>query len=773
MNMDKLDPRLSVLLSKQRIRRKSVITAEEQEAEPLPEFIGALIKVKDSPDFLTGLGCQLNTVIGSYASVRIPLNKLEEVANHPDVERIETNRGYKPDLDDSIKEIKANTLRNGSPPFSGAGKFTGKGVIVGVIDFGFKYTHKVFRDPADPTKSRILFLMDQSLTPQAGETAPTNALGAAMTGVEYTKANIEAAIAAADPTTVVRHVPDSHGTHVAGIAAGNGAQSGNCHGIYHYVGVAPEADLILVRLSSGSNQLGESNNLIDAIGYIRRKAESLGKPAVVNMSLGDNLGAHDGTSLVEVMIDLEVTIMAPVGFSIVKSAGNQGNDKKHAQGNVAANNAASPLQLKMQVIAPRSTDNDKTIEVDIWYPDAHNLTCTVKPPGNNITGTNNATPGNTATFTENTKGSTVTINSQNAQSNSKKRIFITVNPAANNHNAPGEWVIELVNTTGTQAPFDAWIERDQLAEFTTLETNARTISIPGTSHEVITVGNHLCKGKDKGKIAASSSRGPTIDARTKPDISAPGTDIVSARHDPDAGSCCDCCYDFYTAKTGTSMSAPHVAGAIALMLEKNPGLSNFEIKNHLIATAVKDSFTGNSVNDIFGNGKLDVTAALAAVPAAAPRAVVAAVPIKEPSPQPVSRQPELSPEPFFAEGSPIARFVATPQGKELHLLAMKHYREVRDLVNTNKRVATVWHRNDGPLLAHHVIRCSMLPDAALPAEIEGTSVLSRLENIVAALKEYGSGELQAALDLAMPLAAELPGKSLFQAVEMVEEGSLV
>ncbi|MCB9081824.1 MAG: S8 family serine peptidase [Lewinellaceae bacterium] len=756
-----VDPRLKVLLQQQGPATRGL---DLTEAPPPPEFVGAIIRFAGDADFLRELGCQVHTVLGNLATVRIPIDRLESVVNHPGVLQVETNRGYHAELDESIKEIKAHTLRNSSPPFGGAGKFTGSGVIVGVIDFGFEYKHRVFRDPADPTKSRILFLYDQTLTPQGGEAGPADGIGGTMIGVEYDKAAIEAALAAADPTTVVRHEPDSHGTHVAGIAAGNGAQGGNCHGAYHYVGVAPDADLILVRLRSGSNQLGTSNNLIDAISYIKRKADTLDKPCVINMSLGDNLGAHDGTSLAEEMIDLFLTILGPSrGFTIIKSAGNQASDKKHAQGSVPGNNAASPLELKFQVTAPESDDDTTTLEIDIWYPEANDLNVQVIPPGNTITGTNTASPGNVNTFTETTKNSTGSIDSSVGLPNSQKRIFIDITPAANDHNLPGEWTIKLTNTGAAAAPFNAWIERDQLATFTTLETSAGTISIPGTSREVITVGNYLCKGKDKGKLSSSSSLGPTADNRMKPEISAPGTNIISARHDPNAGSCCDCCYDFYVGMSGTSMAAPHVAGAVALLLEKNLDLTHEQIKTALTTTAIKDGFTGATAGNRFGEGKMDITAALASITAGS-RSLFAPEIAAAPA-TPVSEA--VNTQPYFAPGSPLDRLLATPLGQELHQVALANYESIRELVNTNKRVATVWHRHHGPLLAHHLIRCGMMPHLKAPEMVEGMPVRDCLAAIAEALKTHGDEAIGAAIDRAYPLAIQLPGKSLEEAIELL------
>lgn len=759
----KIDPRLKVIMNKP----NKYATKKETGKSGGVESLGVLLKFRGSYEFLTVLGCQVISVVGNIAAVRIPIDKIVSVANHPNVIRIETNRSYSPDLDETVEHINAHNLRNDSPPFSGTGKFTGKGVIVGIIDSGFQYSHGVFRDPADSSKSRVLFLYDQSLDQEPGDNIPIDMIGNPLPkGVIYTKEQLESAMAAEDPLTVVRHRPKGHGTRVAGIAVGNGAQAGNCHGSYHYVGVAPEADIILVRLITGSTgQLGTSDNLVEAITFLMRKAEEADKPLVINISQGDNLGAHDGSSLVEEMIDLFLLLginESSKGFTIVKSAGNLGNKKRHAETNVPANNAGAPVELKINVVPPKNSDDQRDIEIDIWYDGASDLDIEIVPPGGNITGTNTASPGDNVSFTEDTKNSTITIDSQTLQTNGKKRIFIDIDANNPDHSLSGVWTMKLTNTTATATDIHAYIERDQLATFSTFFTKSGTISIPGTAELIITVGNHTTKGKSSGGLYTSSGRGPTSDNRIKPEISAPGTNVYSARHDPDAGSCCDCCYDFYIAKTGTSYSAPHVSGAAALLLEKNPELDNDEIRQALMDTAVTDSFTAAVPNNKFGAGKLDVQAAVDSV----------AVGITMNSSffeRERFQTFNLNPEPLFAKNSPISRLTETPKGKELYGLLLGNYREIRDLVNTNKRMATIWHRNRGPLLVHHLNRASLLPSVAVPTKIEGTPLIQYLTNIVSGLKNYVSPKTCEALNKAMEEVPHLIGNTFNQFVSRYEE----
>jgi subtilisin family serine protease len=135
-----------------------------------------------------------------------------------------------------------------------------------------------------------------------------------------------------------------------------------------------------------------------------------------------------------------------------------------------------------------------------------------------------------------------------------------------------------------------------------------TISIPGTSREVITVASYTTQGAGVGSIASSSSRGPTRDGRAAPTIAAPGRWVMSARARGIANGS-----DRYHLLSGTSMAAPHVTGAIALLLQRNPDLTQAQIRNHLVDSARADTFTGTVPNNTWGHGKLDAKGAFDAV----------------------------------------------------------------------------------------------------------------------------------------------------------------
>ncbi len=135
--------------------------------------------------------------------------------------------------------------------------------------------------------------------------------------------------------------------------------------------------------------------------------------------------------------------------------------------------------------------------------------------------------------------------------------------------------------------------------------DACTIASPAAAANAITVGAMADLGQNGFHQAYFSGRGPTLDGRIKPDISAPGVGITSAK----AGTTAD-----YRTLNGTSMSSPFVAGVALLMLDVSPDLTPAQVKTHITSTAV-DWGTAGADNE-YGAGRLDAYAAIALAGAA-------------------------------------------------------------------------------------------------------------------------------------------------------------
>jgi len=750
------------------------------------QVLGISVQYTGSVDALRKAGMIVMGDAGGIAIGDIRLDQLEALASLDNVEEIHAPSRVRAHLDTSVPEIHADLVRTGSPPY------TGKGVIVGIVDTGIDILHKNFID--SNSKTRILSLWDQSLVAGTGESAPA---GFGTLGVEFTATQINTAIQTNNQSFRHQDV-EGHGTHVAGISAGNGSQSGNCHLANHYVGVAPEADLIIVKAIPDANSANKATDITKAVQYIFNRATALGKPAVVNMSLGHSMGAHDGTDADDVFFD--GLLAGTTGRSIVVSAGNDGDigtiddnangdyrNGVHSSGHIAANATAPAVQF---VIPP----NDKTSDyIDLRYSNTGQLRITVTDPGGNSAGPIAANAGNgTATSIG---GTNVTIS---AYVNAAKRnqIFIEIDPPSGGAITSGQWTITLTETSGQPVDYDFWSAGSHSDPYPTFvfaqRVAARTVGIPGTGKNVVTVAAYASQ---TGALAAFSSRGPTLapDNRQKPDIAAPGQDSppASGIMAPKSGArgvfyCCDCCVDFYINMEGTSMSAPHVTGVVALMLEKNPGLT-FDVITATLQKFSRSPGTGITVpNNDWGYGKLDAQLATANIPPAPSGGgggggSITAEPTKTSVSTPLGRL-ELSPsavpapEPSLASlfapaAMPIAKRLQgmisgnsqNPAAQLVAALVSTHIDEVYRLIHSNRRVATMWHRMSGPNMMRSVLVGSDPRgngSAILPAEISGRPLSEPLDRLLHLLQRYGSKRLRDDVSSYGPLMLALPGSTL-------------
>ena len=559
----------------------SMTASAGDESEKL--LVNILVQFSDDLEILKHAGMQITSSAGDVIAGYISVDKLPALELVEGIERVEASRPLHAELDLSVVEARANEVHAGPPGRRGAG------VIVGIVDTGCDFTHPCFR--AADGSTRILSIWDQTLVPQAGESSPSGFTY----GVEYTKSEIDAALLTAVPSSGVRHLGGRHGTHVAGIAAGDGSVAGQGRPANTFVGVAPEADLIIVSVrGNGVEGFGTSASALDAVNYVYGRAGSLDKPAVVNMSLGDNLGPHDGTSLLERGLD---NLLGDQGRAFVKSAGNAGSARIHAQGNT--------LPSSSQTVRFNQPASSRTVnQMDCWYDGNDKFRVSVTDPSGNIVGP--AIVGTVSNFTF-PGGNTVRIDHRdNDTFNGDKRVFLTFSGGSASRLSVGQWELHFEALSAPSGGrFDVWIQRSRapIPQFLSPHENrAMTLSTPGTAHEIITAANYSARGFSAGSLASSSSRGPTRDGRAAPTLAAPGTDVVSAR--AQSGG------DAYESNSGTSMSAPHITGAIALMFQKNRNQTQAQIKACLERSARSDANTGPTPNTAWGAGKLDAKAAV-------------------------------------------------------------------------------------------------------------------------------------------------------------------
>ena len=253
----------------------------------------------------------------------------------------------------SAKSANDGAAYVGAKDYRDATGVTGRGTVVAVVDTTIDVHNPVFRRG---DSSQITHLWDQRARDKSGKAPVPWAKGR-----EYDHGDLTAELRAKQPYVCVPHGHDQltqvttrrdhHGTRVASLAAGQGNPKRGWP-----AGVAPGADLIFVATSdSGGQPIGGSCDVVEAIAYAFDRAN--GRPCVVCLSLGDNLGAHDGTTLLEEFIEASSSVDGRV---VVVSAGNsldQGN-RHHRRVNVT-----SAGEAKLQV----GTHGVQADRLQIWY----------------------------------------------------------------------------------------------------------------------------------------------------------------------------------------------------------------------------------------------------------------------------------------------------------------------------------------------------------------------------------------------------------------------
>lgn len=588
--MPKLDPQLTFLKSVREEEGAEGMRAIVEDPSTAVDFapdseegddnpiVRIIVRFSGEIDSLVDVGFEPQSIVGDIATGSIRVDQLDALEEVAELERAEAAVQLSPSLDLSVPDVKGDQVHSGPPGYRG------NGVVMGIVDSGADYTHGNFRNSIGRT--RIKRIWDQNLSPASGESNPSGF----SYGVEYDNAEIDAAMGTANPFAQVRHQDSgiNHGTHVTGIAAGDGSEPDASGSTNDYIGMAPESDIVVVATDFSTT------GVIDGVNYIFQKARELGQPAVVNLSLGSVIGPHDGTSNFEQGI---TNLITGKGRAVVAAAGNEGSDNAHASNTVGS----VPTTLTVNV----PTNRRARVILDLWYDGSDALGVNLQDPTGNSTG--NIPVGGTVVNTWN--GNTIQVSSEtNNPNNGDKRIFVIIQPPAGGSVTPGSWQLQLTGVTINVGTFNVWIYNppsQPLVRFPAAQaTSSGTVSSPATANRVIVAGSYITSGAGIGSLSSFSNRGPTRDGRPAPDVAAPGQRITSANALASSS---------YQSMSGTSMASPHVAGTVALMLQKNNDYTWSEIRDCLRNSARDDSFTGVTPNNAFGWGKLDALAAVGCV----------------------------------------------------------------------------------------------------------------------------------------------------------------
>lgn len=553
-----------------------------------------IVKYHGSLDGLEALNIRVEYLIAGYAVLTVPELFVESMAELEEIEYVEKPKRYfyGAEMPAGGSCIVPVTLRE---PY-----LSGSGVLVAILDSGIDYGREEFRNGDGGT--RIRYLWDQTLRPELvsrmengdggpeeGGRAPGPPAGFAL-GVEFDSEQIDRALSAAAPQRQFELLPSidtsGHGTAVAGIAAGNSSM---------YQGVAPEADLLIVKLGlPDASSFPRTTEIMRAVTYTVKKAVELQMPVVINLSFGNTYGAHDGSSLLERFMDNAAEIGRTV---ICVGSGNEGNNGGHLAGSLLeepprgaaggtgtsgfgpgeapgsgrnvvsgriGNAVARPASVEMAV-----AEYERNLNVQLWKNYCDEYRIYLRSPG-----------GQEAQLPRMINGGKYTLRleqteifvyfGQPAPYAVAEEIYFEFLPLERGYIDSGVWMIRLEPERVVTGRYYFYLPSAAVRSGGTgfyRATPEVTLTIPSTAAKVLSVGAYdstyeaYADFSGRGYADANRTIGIVAAGLAKPDLAAPGVGILA----PDI-------YGGYTPFTGTSFATPIVAGSAALLMEWGEGV---------------------------------------------------------------------------------------------------------------------------------------------------------------------------------------------------------
>lgn len=468
-------------------------------------------------------------LMGGYAVVNVPEALVERLAAEEQIIFVEKPKSLYFTVINGARVSCIDEVQNVEGLY-------GEGVIVGIIDSGIDYANSVFRNNDGTT--RILELWDQSL-------ATGNKPVGYDRGSVFTREDINRALKETNEQERYRIVPSrdlsGHGTHVAGIAAGNFAMDKN-----NNLGVATKSEILVVKLAAPrEGSFPRTIELLEAIDFVAKRALFYGMPLALNLSFGNTYGSHDGTSLVETFINY-VSDMERI--SIAVGTGNEGAAAGHTGGYV--------IEEESKNVELTVSEYERTMSIQIWKSYADTFEIEVISPSGESTGILAEVNEATRYYLRGSNTMLLVYYGTPKPYSPYQEIYIDFIPD-NSYIEQGLWIIRITGVKTVTGRYDMWLPTAAALGTSTGFTRPTpeiTLTIPSTADKVISVGAY---DSATDRYAEFSGRGYTRQTnQIKPDIVAPGVDIRSAAV---GGG--------LTVLSGTSMATPFVTGSLALMME--------------------------------------------------------------------------------------------------------------------------------------------------------------------------------------------------------------